>query len=147
MFLWWAGSTPFRVAAAVSEQKKHWLWCSLWDLLFFLFAVKFVCIYFALHVTFFVSILQEINLIKILSWKFSILIVFFNIIRCFMLFDCFCSFTKTCLRVKKNTFFSGRNKQKRKYNQKLKYSIASLKVYGEISRVAKTVSETVTGFS
>lgn len=63
-----------------------------------------------------------------------------------MLFDCFCSFTKTCLRVKKkNTFFSGRNKQKRKYNQKLKYSIASLKVYGEISRVAKTVSET--GFS
>lgn len=43
-------------------------------------AVKFVCIYFALHVTFFVSILQEINLIKILSWKFSILIVFFNII-------------------------------------------------------------------
>lgn len=150
-----AGSTPFRVAAAVSQQwKKHWLWCSLWDLLFFLFAVKFVCIavkfvciYFALHVTFFVSILQEINLIKILSWKFSILIVFFNIIRCFMLFDCFCSFTKTCLRVKKNTFFSGRNKQKRKYNQKLKYSIASLKVYGEISRVAKTVSETVTGFS
>lgn len=144
-------------------MKKHWLWCSLWDLLFFLFvsfffllfvsvkfvciAVKFVCIYFALHVTFFVSILQEINLIKILSWKFSILIVFFNIIRCFMLFDCFCSFTKTCLRVKKNTFFSGRNKQKRKYNQKLKYSIASLKVYGEISRVAKTVSETVTGFS
>lgn len=94
---------------------------ALWDLLFFLFvsfffllfvsvkfvciAVKFVCIYFALHVTFFVSILQEINLIKILSWKFSILIVFFNIIRCYMLFDCFCSFTKTCLRVKKILYF------------------------------------------
>lgn len=64
-----------------------------------------------------------------------------------MLFNCFCSFTKTCLRVKKKYFLFWKEQAKKKYNQKLKYSIASLKVYGEISRVAKTVSETVTGFS